>query len=267
MTEQVDLFGEDAGYLAFEQKFKPKKTTDDCYTPPIVYDAVAGWAASEYGLDRGRFLRPFRPGGDFEREDYPAGCAVVDNPPFSILSRIIRFYTANRVPFFLFAPTLTLFTAPECPVTYYPCGVSVTYENGAVVNTSFVSNLEPETVIRLAPELYQAVAAANAENLCTQKSPPLPKYEYPDHVITAAIAARYCKYGVSMAVPRAGSCYINGLDAQKRVAKNVFGGGYLLSERAAAHVWVLSARERALVDLLTRQEAKRNGGSETEPGV
>ena len=27
-------------YDAFVEKFKPKKTTDDCYTPPLVYDAV-----------------------------------------------------------------------------------------------------------------------------------------------------------------------------------------------------------------------------------
>lgn len=27
-------------YEAFVDKFKPKKTTDDCYTPPDVYDTV-----------------------------------------------------------------------------------------------------------------------------------------------------------------------------------------------------------------------------------
>ena len=27
-------------YEGFVEKFKPKKTTDDCYTPPLVYD---GW--------------------------------------------------------------------------------------------------------------------------------------------------------------------------------------------------------------------------------
>ena len=37
-------------YEEFVEKFKPKKTTDDCYTPPLVYDAVAEWVAKEYGL-------------------------------------------------------------------------------------------------------------------------------------------------------------------------------------------------------------------------
>ncbi len=30
-------------YEEFVEKFKPKKTTDDCYTPPIIYDAVLNW--------------------------------------------------------------------------------------------------------------------------------------------------------------------------------------------------------------------------------
>ena len=33
---------------------------------------------------------------------------VVDNPPFSILQRIVNFYMARGIWFFLFAPALTL---------------------------------------------------------------------------------------------------------------------------------------------------------------
>lgn len=71
----------DETYEEFVQKFKPKKTTDDCYTPPAVYEAVAEWAAANYGLDRAAFVRPFYPGGDYQRYRYPEGCVVVDNPP------------------------------------------------------------------------------------------------------------------------------------------------------------------------------------------
>ena len=39
-------------YDGFVEKFKPKKTTDDCYTPQIVYEAVADWVANEYDLDK-----------------------------------------------------------------------------------------------------------------------------------------------------------------------------------------------------------------------
>ena len=129
-------------YDAFTEKFKSKLTTDDCYTPEPVYDAVAGWIAAEYGLSRDCFVRPFWPGGDYQAAEYGPGTVVVDNPPFSIIAEIIRFYCAEGVSFLLFAPALTLFTATECTVCYLPCGVSITYANGAKVATSFVTNLD-----------------------------------------------------------------------------------------------------------------------------
>ena len=35
-------------YEEFVEKFKPKKTTDDCYTPPTIYEIVKQWACNEY---------------------------------------------------------------------------------------------------------------------------------------------------------------------------------------------------------------------------
>ena len=58
---------ETAEYKAFVEKFKPKKTTDDCYTPENVYEAVRDWAVQEYGLEGREIVRPFWPGGDYER--------------------------------------------------------------------------------------------------------------------------------------------------------------------------------------------------------
>lgn len=52
-------------YEGFVEKFKPKKTTDDCYTPPALYAAVRDWAVAEYGLQGRPLVRPFWPGGDF----------------------------------------------------------------------------------------------------------------------------------------------------------------------------------------------------------
>lgn len=37
LGDQMEMTGE---YAAFVEKFKPKKTTDDCYTPDNVYAAV-----------------------------------------------------------------------------------------------------------------------------------------------------------------------------------------------------------------------------------
>jgi hypothetical protein len=91
-------------YEEFTEKFKPKKTTDDCYTPPSIYAVIRDWACKEYGIDPAKIVRPFYPGGDYEHYDYPEGAVVLDNPPFSILSKICTFYLDRGIPFFLFAP-------------------------------------------------------------------------------------------------------------------------------------------------------------------
>ena len=67
-------------YEQFIEKFKPKKTTDDCYTPPLVYDAVCSWARRYLDIGDRPVVRPFWPGGDYEQFDYPEDCVVIDNP-------------------------------------------------------------------------------------------------------------------------------------------------------------------------------------------
>ena len=95
-------------YEGFVDKFKPKKTTDDCYTPPAVYQAVLDYVKETYNLpDDTLVLRPFYLSGDYESVEYPEGCIVIDNPPFSIFSKIVYFYTKRSIRFFLFAPALT----------------------------------------------------------------------------------------------------------------------------------------------------------------
>ena len=107
MTEYQPDFSEiSEDYKAFVDKFKPKKTTDDCYTPEPVFRVVLDYVCDRYGIDPAAIVRPFWPGGDYQKEAYPAGCCVVDNPPFSILSRIVNWYMLHGVRFFLFAPAL-----------------------------------------------------------------------------------------------------------------------------------------------------------------
>lgn len=98
-------------YDNFVDKFDAPKTTDDCYTPPDVYAAVVNYVAKHCDLTARQIVRPFWPGGDYEHAEYPEGCIVIDNPPFSIISKIARFYISKRIGFFLFAPHLTLFSA------------------------------------------------------------------------------------------------------------------------------------------------------------
>ena len=249
-------------YREFTEKFEAKHTTDDCYTPAKVYDAIADWVQATYQISRENFIRPFYPGGDYQNEKYIPGAVVVDNPPFSILSEIVRFYAERKIPFFLFAPSLTLFnSAVTSHCTCVCCGGSITYENGATVATSFVTNLEPESIrARSCPELYRAIDEANRANLAETKRE-IPTYSYPDHVVTSSMLSKYAKYGIELTIPRKGSQPIDALDAQTEAGKAIYGKGLLLSEKAAAEKaaaekaaatkWALSERERALVQKLS----------------
>lgn len=51
-------------YDEFVEKFKPKKTTDDCYTPPEVYEVIKDWVCRTYNVDENKIMRPFKPGGE-----------------------------------------------------------------------------------------------------------------------------------------------------------------------------------------------------------
>lgn len=60
-------------YEEFVEKFKPKKTTDDCYTPPEIYEVIKSWACKRYGIDPDKVVRPFWPGADYLTTEYPDG--------------------------------------------------------------------------------------------------------------------------------------------------------------------------------------------------
>ena len=247
-------------YEGFVDKFKPKKTTDDCYTPSLVYEAVLGWARKEYGIPEDALvLRPFHPGGNYEAEEYPKGCYVVDNPPFSKLSQIVRFYNAVGVRYLLFAPALTCM---RLPATKLCAGANVTYANGAEICTGFVTNLEPGTEARAVPELYEAVKEADDRSRKDRKKGTLPKYAYPPEVVMSNDLMKLSRAGVAFSVPCSESLKINKLDLQG--GKVLFGGGLLVSERLAAErlaaerlaatKWRLSEREKAMVAMMARRK-------------
>lgn len=255
-------------YDEFTEKFKPKLTTDDCYTPPNVYDAVKKWAIDRYGLYDCEVVRPFYPGGDYKTYKYPENCVVIDNPPFSILSKICRFYSEQEINFFLFAPALTLFGS-NTGNNYLPCSAQVTYENGAKVSTSFITNLG-DVKIEYAPTLYETIKEQNDINL-REKVKELPKYEYPNNVLTPT--KPFARYGIELKIKSEDCYFIRALDSQKEMDKAIYGGGFLLSEKAAANkaaadkaaaekaaaekteikVWELSERELEIINSLGKE--------------
>ena len=257
--EQLEIFQDNAEYDAFVEKFKPKKTTDDCYTPPLVYDAIRDWACAEYEIDPQTIVRPFYPGGDYKNFKYPDGCTVLDNPPFSILTKICKFYLDRKIKFFLFAPSLTAFSARDIVLrmNHIICDADITYENGAIVHTAFVTSYGADVVAQTEPRLGKAIADA-MKIINAERKKELPKYSYPDYVLTAAMLQRYSKYGVEMKVHRGECLAISALDEQRKKGKAIFGGGLLLSERAAAERaaaerWGLSHREYEAIRALSKE--------------
>ena len=256
-----ELSDDDEEYQEFLAKFEAKKTTDDCYTPPIVYEAVADYVAEKYGLDKKSFVRPFVPNGDYQAETYKETDVVVDNPPFSIMAEILKFYNEHGIKFFLFAPHLTIFSSSSSSSSScIICGVTITYENGANVATSFVTNLE-DCAFRSSPNLYEKIKTANDENL-RQGRKELPKYSYPLSVITSNMLTNFSRYGIDFEVAKDECFFIRQLDSQKESKKTLFGSGYLISERKRAErekaerekaerekaeVWELSERELTII--------------------
>lgn len=222
-------------YEGFVEKFQPKRTTDDCFTPPPVYDAVLEWLRLQGAIAADTpIVRPFWPGKDYTEEEYPEGCCVVDNPPFSILSSILNFFESRSIPFFVFAPGLTLLEGAKRKATAVTVNACVTYENGAKVNTSFLTNLPifaPYSAIT-APSLYTAIKTAQE---MAKSSESLPKYTYPHNVASVSVLHRIAHH-VEIRIPRQESVFIRRMDAQIPLKKAVYGAGFLCSDRVAAEL-------------------------------
>lgn len=270
-TIQLDLFGEEVrhkvksmqglvgrdDYDEFTEKFRPKLTTDDCYTPDEAYEAVLGWLREKVDIEGANIVRPFWPGADYRAYDYGKNDIVVDNPPFSILSKIIRFYLDKGVRFFLFAPHLTIFGSDSKHMCIcIPCACGVRYANGAEVSTGFVSNLFGDTLAMSAPDLRRRIIEAQ-ERARRVTAVKLPKYEYPPEVLTASMLGCLSAHGVEYSIKRCEAVGVRSLSSQRACGKAIFGSGFLISERKAAErkvVWELNDAEREAVRALSGKD-------------
>lgn len=265
-------------YDGFVEKFKPKKTTDDCYTPPYIYDAVLSWAAKHFEIEGRLIFRPFYPGRDYQKEEYPENCIVIDNPPFSILADIRRFYMARGIEYILFSPHLTLFSA-DIEDTHIVSHNLIEYENGAKVLTSFVANLKSleSSRILVSPSLHQAIENAQERVKARKKEAnKKPGYKYPKELITVSSLATIANYGgTDIVIPRTVLRRVKELESQRVFGKKIFGEGFLISDKYAKRieqererikqereeqrerekiVFELSERERKIIEELNNHE-------------
>lgn len=237
-------------YEAFVAKFtEAPKTTDDCYTPEDVYAAVVDYVGTLTDMTGRPILRPFYPGGDYERAEYPKGGVVIDNPPFSKFMQIVKFYCARDIQFFLFGNGMTIGSVyPYC--TAVIINRQIEFHNGAFVRINFATNLCGDLIVKTAPELGAAIAACPSQN---QKAG-LPTYKWPDELLTVSDLMIIAK-SEHFEVRRAEAHCIKNL---RNSPKGLFGNQLLVSKakakaKAAAKAAIpieLTPTERRIVDSL-----------------
>lgn len=242
-------------YDQFVAKFERKKTTDDCYTPPQVYDAVLAWVLNRWPhIDPGRVKRPFRPDGDYQAEadTYIDGDVVIDNPPFSILAQIRRFYQGRGIPHFLFAPSFSMIQ-PRNGGKYVFARATITYHNGAQVATGFVHNL-PGPTITVAPDLHQAIRAAQDSHTSGTRAN---HYTYPREYFNASLLESAALHGIHLTLDDDQVIPTTRLDGMPRPS---FGRAFLVNPQVAAdlHARLDAARSNRVISLSNRERQAVN---------
>ena len=159
----------------------------------------------------------------------------------------------------MFSPYLTNFTSRAKHII---TDSQITYQNGAVVNTSFLTNLG-SVFIESDPELNRIIDEENRKNT-EQEKRELNINIYPDELITSRAIGYLAKNGIPFRINENECYFIRALDNQKEAGKGVFGAGFLLSEAATEKykkakeaadenntknevTWELSEREKEIV--------------------
>ena len=256
-------------YESYVAKFRDlPKTTDDTYTPPDVYEAVLQYLREEGKLTADHtILRPFYPEGDYERAEYPENGIVIDNPPFSMFSKICKFYTARHIPFFLFGPGMTISSVSTfATAVIINCGV--TFENGATVRINFASSFFPDVALMTAPRLNDLIRACPSQN---QKKKELPIYETPDELLSVSDLQTICNGGIDFAVRRSECVRVRSLDLHPKKG-GLFGDHFLIAKakaQAKAKAWAKAKAKRAIHIPLSEREQRivERLGADTAPSA
>ena len=235
-------------YDAYVAKFADApRTTDDTYTPADVYEAVIGWLSEKGKITGGTpIIRPFYPGGDFEGADYPPGCAVIDNPPFSIVAKVCKWYACRGIGFFLFCPALTSARLSEF-CTLVQIGVPIRFENGARIPVAFASNMLGSAAAIAAGDLTQKIEGCKSQKNDAKE---IRKMQWPDEIVTVSTLRSIAAGGGTFELDRRDSVMVT-----KAGGEAIFGGVWLSAKAAEAKAARVSA------------EAKREAAKEAAKAV
>ncbi len=124
----------------------------------------------------------------------------------------------------------------------------------------------------IAGDLCKAVRQATSLHTASVTATHM-RHSYPVEVITSALLGKICQRGITLKIAPSDCLFIRRLDNQQGT---LYGGGYLLSERAAAeraaaeraaaeqnerHQWRLSEREQQIVSSLGRETQSEGSAS------
>ena len=235
-------------YESFIRKFTEKpKTTDECWTPQDVWEAVRDYVDTVYPLEGKQILRPFYPGGDYEHAEYPENGVVIDNPPFSMFTRICRFYQERGIPYFLFGPGLTIFSCLKYGSSVVVVAENITFSNGAKVRCNFATNLLGDVICLASPRLSKMLEACPSQG----EKADLPCFDYPENLIAVSDLQTIARGDEEFSVLRSEAAFCRNLDNHPK--KGGLFGDHLLVAKAKAKAKAaipipLSEREKQLVD-------------------
>jgi len=176
---------------------------------------------------------------------------VIDNPPFSIFLKIVKFYSESKIPFFLFGPGMTIANCCKW-CTAVIVADNITFSNSAKINCNFATNLMGDTLVTTAVRLNELLRLCPSQN---QKAN-LPSYIYPDEVLSVSDFQILARGGEDFSLSRRDAVVVKSLDLFPK--KKVFGDHFLSrigigDRKEAARNTIrieLSERERRIVENL-----------------
>lgn len=242
-------------------------STDECYTPPAVYDTVLDYAIKRYQLKGKHIVRPFIPGGDYQKYVYAKNDVVVDNPPFSMTTKITKWYIDHNIPFFLFINCLygvslsrglhgkATVIVTDAPVSFYNKGSEKRIKLG------FVTNLEPKNII-----IRGDVTLTNRLNGLVKKKS-FKRFHYPANFLKNNDILSALQRNVELKLTTDNCLFEDNLDYHKAQQVKVFGGGYLVNDKlynefkeslthdlAGTYCVTLSTREQKIIEQLNAKK-------------
>lgn len=242
-------------------------TVDECYTSPEVYDTVLKYAVERYHLQGKHIVRPFIPGGDYQRYVYDKNDVVIDNPPFSMTTEITKWYINHDIPFFLFINGLygvSLSRGLHGKATVIATNASVSFyhkPNNKLIKLGFVTNLEPKNIV-----LRGDVALTDKLNSLAKKKD-LNKYQYPENMIRNSDVLKAIRSGVELQLTTNNCIFEDNIDYHKEhKSSGVYGSCYLVNDKVYnvykaaiekvppyTHHVILSEREKGIIEKLNKR--------------